>query len=293
MYRENIFEFMQQGNKTLFIPKNGGLCEYVRDLLPKIGLEKCPEDLEVVLTRGEDIPQLVCDWNEKGKLAYGITGDDLFDEFVLATGNKSLAMLNTYDWFDTKAEYLRPALCLMSRTGSFSEIPPKPTIAINRKYELTSKRYLGSVFSSYSVKVYAGDTESKVSNGITDYCVEIVYSGKSRKENGLKVIELIRFSDISLIGVQYKNPWQREYQQILQRKLSPTQSYTSKLLKDPNEIIKKLGQELAELVQAFVKGEGLVGESLDSIYSVMVALANSGKDWSELETALQNRWVND
>ena len=36
MFRENIFKFMKPGEKYLFVPKNGGLCDYVVEMLPEI-----------------------------------------------------------------------------------------------------------------------------------------------------------------------------------------------------------------------------------------------------------------
>ena len=99
MIRENILQFMSSGNKSLFIPKNGGLFNYVIGMLPEIGLDieysvldKIRSEkvgsielngLEILLARGEDIPQRVQDGLRSGKETYGLTGDDLFDEWRL------------------------------------------------------------------------------------------------------------------------------------------------------------------------------------------------------------------
>jgi hypothetical protein len=80
----------------------------------------CKCRLELILARGEDIPQRIIDLSDSGTLAFGLTGDDLFDEYVarytaandIAPG---LKLLNTYDWFDKEAEFRRPALCLMNK----------------------------------------------------------------------------------------------------------------------------------------------------------------------------------
>jgi len=284
MYKEKITEFIQK--ETLFIPKNGGLNDCIESLLPEIGVD---DKYEIVKARGEDIPAIIADFYEKGRIAYGLTGDDLFDEFVLATGNTTVKVLNTYDWFDRSAEFFRPALCFMGNVGDIVELPTNLTVAINKKYELTSRRFLDEKFLSYKTKVYAGDTESKVPE-IADCCVEVVYGGSTRKENDLQIIDIVRFSDISLIGPRIDNPWQREYQRIQGRKENPTDSYTSRTLQDPNEVTKKVGDETAELVRAYALQEGIVGEALDVFYATMLVLASSDKSWEEVENALKKRW---
>lgn len=93
MLRENIFQFIKD-NSTLFVPKNSGLNDYVRNMLPEIGIDVDPEDLkkgkykggikigsiEILLARGEDIPQRVSERNKAGRTTYGLTGNDLYDE---------------------------------------------------------------------------------------------------------------------------------------------------------------------------------------------------------------------
>ena len=218
MFRENIFEFTEMG--TLFVPKNGGLYDYVFEMLPDMGMEleswmgKKEADgfkqdgLEIVLARGEDIPQrtdeLIC--NQRS--AFGLTGDDLFDEYMLSQtldGNISpLIVLNTYDWFDENAKYNRPALCLMNKTGNFEDIPKNAKVAVNKKYENTSKVYLSKSYRlknlDLRIESYNGDTEKTVADGTNNCCIEIVYSGKTVEENDLEIVDIVRFSDIVLVG---------------------------------------------------------------------------------------------
>ena len=86
------------------------------------------------------------------------------------------------------------------------------------------------------------------------------------------------------------NPWAIEYKRIFEKAASPTDSYTSNLLKDPNEIVKKFGSESAEFVAALIENNGLKGEALDVIYATMVGLASRGTDWQQLEQQLKQRW---
>jgi len=316
MFRENIFNFMSEGKKTLLIPKNGGLNGYVREMLPEIGIDEAvvkeleratsfqrvtAGDLDLMLARGEDIPVRVRDLNESGDKAYGLTGDDLFDEFMFRWDDSDmypvdLTVLNTYDWFDPEAEYRRPALCLMNKTGKWEDVPLDASVAVNSKYSSQSERFLYEKASprgvKFKTKEYAGDTEGTVAEGLTDCCIEIVYGGSSRTDNGLEVVEVVRFSDIALIGATVpSNPWQIEFGRIRSRYETPTDSYTSRLVRDPNEIVKKFGQEGAEFIQAYTTKENLVGEALDVFYATMVGLANRGVQWNQIEESLQQRWL--
>lgn len=165
--------------------------------------------LEILNARGEDIPKRVDDCGLRGEVAYGLTGDDLFDEYMLGSDKSPLGVPNTYDWFDADAQYGRPALCLMNPSGNLPEPGSKVSVAVNRKYERTSRRYLearlGSASVDFEIATYAGDTENTIKEGTHDCCVEIVVRGakaadSAMMQTGLQVVEVVRFSDISLIG---------------------------------------------------------------------------------------------
>ena len=103
-----------------------------------------------------------------------------------------------------------------------------------------------------------GDTENTVAEGTHDWCIEVVYRGDNSPDSatsrtGLKVVEIVRFSDISLIGRRIPNPWAEEFRRITAVAQAPTGSSTSKLLGDKNEICKKVGEESAEFVRAFAE----------------------------------------
>ena len=126
MFREAIGLFVPEPKAKLYIPKNSGLHEYVNNLLSEIGVRNGGEftrvdesvgALEIISARGEDVPQRVDDCLLRGEVAYGLTGDDLFDEYMLGADDSPLGVLNTYDWFDPNAQFYRPALCLLNREG--------------------------------------------------------------------------------------------------------------------------------------------------------------------------------
>ncbi|MDE2706045.1 MAG: hypothetical protein OXI35_13325, partial [Gemmatimonadota bacterium] len=255
--------------------------------------------LEIISARGEDVPQRVDDCLLRGEVAYGLTGDDLFDEYMLGAGDSPLGVLNTYDWFDPNAQFYRPALCLLNREGQIPDSSAMVSIAVNKKYELSSRQFLSQRFQSsklqISIVAYAGDTENTVAEGTHDWCVEVVYRGERSPESamsktGLKVAEVVRFSDISLIGREIVNPWEEEYRRISAVAQKPTGSSTSKLLADSNAICKKVGEESAEFVRAFTQETGIPEEFNGVVYALMVAAAKLQVPWQEIEADLKSRW---
>ena len=309
MFREKIGLFIPEQQAKLYVPKNTGLNEYVNELLREVGVSDTGEFdrtdqstgiLEIIPARGEDVPQRVDDCLLRGENAYGLTGDDLCDEYLLDAFDSRIGVLNTYDWFDPGAQFSRPALCLLNRSGLIPDSPATVSIAVNKKYEGTSRQYLAQRFQSgqvqFSVVPYSGDTEHTVAEGTHDWCVEVVYRGESSPESamsraGLKVAEVVRFSDISLIGREIVNPWEEEYRRIFAVAQNPTESSTSMLLGDNNEICKKVGEESAEFVRAFTQEAGIPEEFNGVVYAMMVAAARLRVPWLEIENDLKSRWT--
>lgn len=219
MYRENIYEVMEataEKVSTLVIPTNTGLKGYAWKVLKEAGLDldKAQQsnkialrlgNLTLLLRRGEDIPQVVMDEFGLGNLVLGVTGDDLVDEYRLRNPKNTLKIENTYDWFDERAKYFRPALCLVGLSRNPENIPLEVTIALNGKYEFTGRLYISKnpklKGRKFYVKVYSGGLEYSVASGANEYGIDTVYSGDSVRENGLiEVGKPIRFSDLVVIS---------------------------------------------------------------------------------------------
>lgn len=70
----------------------------------------------------------------------------------------------------------------------------------------------------------------------------------------------------------------------------PEGSYTVRLLDDENLRLKKLGEEVSELVVALARREADVAdEAADLVYHLMVALEAVGSGWGDVEDALAKR----
>ena len=70
----------------------------------------------------------------------------------------------------------------------------------------------------------------------------------------------------------------------------PEGSYTTRLLEDENLRVKKLGEELSELIVALtLKEDSVTDEAADLVYHLMVALKGAGHSWAEVEQTLARR----
>ena len=186
---------------TFIIPKNSGL-----SICREIAKDYSGEILEV---RGEDIPLFVSDLSKQGKNVIGITGEDLYREFLLKNKYNNIIVLRTINWEDSKCLFGKPTLCLLGpKNKKLENLPKKLRICINRKYQkFTNKCCINKLVSEgYEIeKIYvSGASEEMFSRALVDLVVDIVYSGKSAEEAGMEVYEKIFCSDIVVIGGKIK-----------------------------------------------------------------------------------------
>ena len=75
------------------------------------------------------------------------------------------------------------------------------------------------------------------------------------------------------------------------KKSSEKQSYTSHLIKNPELLAKKIGEESSELIIDFIKNnkEGVIKESADLIYHVLVIWISLGINPEEIWKELSSR----
>ena len=84
----------------------------------------------------------------------------------------------------------------------------------------------------------------------------------------------------------------KELFQVLEerKKTNENVSYTSHLIKNPEFLAKKIGEESSELIIDFIKlnKEGIIKESTDLIYHMLVIWVSTGikpeEIWNELRT---------
>ncbi len=79
---------------------------------------------------------------------------------------------------------------------------------------------------------------------------------------------------------------------LQERKANPSpESYTTSLLADEDEIVKKIGEEAIEVILA-AKGQGdqrIVEETADLIYHLLVLLLSRNLSWNDIRAELSSR----
>lgn len=187
----------------IVVPNNRSLASYVDVTLRYLG--NPPKD-KVVVSRGEDVPFIIEELSQSGKKAVGATGRDLFKEYELSRYNTKLAIIKTINWYDKKAIFGKPVLCLLGpKDKKLEDLPKNLRVCINSKYKNLAKKYLNILEDKGCrfAKIYlSGSTESAYCNGISDLVIDIVYTGASMKNANLEVYDKIFESDFVIIGVK-------------------------------------------------------------------------------------------
>ncbi|MBI2140317.1 hypothetical protein HYU14_05310 [Candidatus Woesearchaeota archaeon] len=275
-------------------------------------------DIEVVKARGEDIPMLCDEYARKGVCACGLTGDDFADEYRARNPGSQLRFVDTIDWMIEysprlpwdERRFSRPTLCLIGGKGDkLPEEGEESSVAINSNFEFISRQYIEELREDGIILKTGLVLNGKMENFIPSDCrfgIEVVVSGKSLKyvdkdkktprNPYLDVLYKFRQSDMSVItswprnGQMQPNPefsldfvLKEQYGRIQERYKNPTESTTSKLLKDRNIATKKAGEEFAEAIAEFARNnkEGFKVEMQQAIWALMVMAVSLGISWDE------------
>lgn len=180
-------------------------------IIPKnTGLKKCREIIKningkIIEVRGEDVPLIISKLVKQGKRAVGITGEDLFKEFLLKNYNTKIKILKRVTWKDKNFIFEKPTLCLLGpKNKKLENLGKNLRVCISSKYKELAKKYCTNLLENkgYSFeKVYvSGSAEEFFYRGIVDLVIDIVCSGKSAEKVGLEVYDKIFESDIVIIG---------------------------------------------------------------------------------------------
>lgn len=193
----------------ILVPKNTNLQKYKKIALSLITDINPKKILEV---RGEDIPSWIVEFSKKGKKAIGLTGEDLYREYCLEQRkySRDIVVLKRINWYDEKALFKKPTLCLIGpKNKSLENLEKNITVCISAKYKKIAKKYLnflevrdGFIFK----KIYVnGSTEQSCSEGISDLIIDIVYTGSTIAKYGLTVYDKIMQSDFLILSSNVKN----------------------------------------------------------------------------------------
>jgi len=253
-------------------------------------------DAEILEFRGEDVPFIVEQFCKRGFKAFGITGNDLMQEY-LSKNQSRLQVIKTIPWQDESFLFKKPTLCLLAKKEkNFVGVDSSIVVAVNAKYERLSKNFLeklernGTKIQTITVN---GSTELAVEQGLAGACVEIVCTGASLEEFGLKIIERFFESDLVIVGYreQEENALERLSNTVNERILENSEgSYTASIVRN-GQVLKKLNEECFELTQAALqeRKSKIVWETADLLYFLAVLLAEKGVQFQEVWNELRRR----
>ena len=170
------------------LPK-GRLLPEIKKLFSKIGIdfdensrkliiESSQEGVKIAILRTWDIPKFV----NYGIADLGIVGKAILFETDLEN--------NFYEILD-----LNIGICRMSLASLDDKLPKNKKIKVATKYPLFAKDFFSKLSKDIDIVILKGAIEIAPILGLSDCIVDLVQTGKTLKENGLKELDLI--SDIS------------------------------------------------------------------------------------------------
>ena len=170
------------------LPK-GRLLPEIKKLFSKIGIdfdensrkliiESSQEGVKIAILRTWDIPKFV----NYGNADVAIVGKDILFETDLVN--------NFYEILD-----LNIGICRMSLASLDDKLPKNKKIKVATKYPLFAKDFFSKLSKDIDIVILKGAIEIAPILGLSDCIVDLVQTGKTLKENGLKELDLI--SDIS------------------------------------------------------------------------------------------------
>ena len=189
----------------LALPK-GRLLNEVKVLLEKVGIEfddksrkliinTSKDFIKVAILRTWDIPKFV----NYGAADIGVVGKDILFESNLEN--------NYYELED-----LGIGQCRMSLASLENKIPRQKKIRVASKYPEYTKKYFLENSKDMEILILKGAIEIAPVLGLADCIVDLVQTGQTLKENGLK--ELEKISDITSRLIVNKSSFKSKYKEI-------------------------------------------------------------------------------
>ena len=163
----------------------GRLIPEIKKLFSKIGIdfdensrkliiESSEENIKIAILRTWDIPKFV----NYGAADLGVVGKDILFETDLEN--------NYYEILDLKI-----GICRMSLASLDSKLPKNKKIKVATKYPSFAKDFFSKLSKDIDIVILKGAIEIAPILGLSDCIVDLVQTGKTLKENGLKELDLI------------------------------------------------------------------------------------------------------
>ena len=140
----------------------------------KLIIESSEENVKIAILRTWDIPKFV----NYGAADLGVVGKDILFETDLEN--------NYYEILDLKI-----GICRMSLASLDSKLPKNKKIKVATKYPSFAKDFFSKHSKDIDIVILKGAIEIAPILGLSDCIVDLVQTGKTLKENGLKELDLI------------------------------------------------------------------------------------------------------
>ena len=140
----------------------------------KLIIESSEENIKLAILRTWDIPKFV----NYGAADLGIVGKDILFETDLEN--------NYYEILDLKI-----GICRMSLASLDSKLPKNKKIKVATKYPSFARDFFSRLSKDIDIVILKGAIEIAPILGLSDCIVDLVQTGKTLKENGLKELDLI------------------------------------------------------------------------------------------------------
>lgn len=189
----------------IVVPKNSGL-KKCRELV-----EEKYKEAKIIEVRGEDVPFWIDSLAKREKQnqkqltnIIGITGEDLFREYIITNRDSNVLIKERIEWKDEKAMFGKPTLCLLGPINSRAKVfeNKKLKVLISSKYKAISNEFLEPFRKKgyqFDCSYVSGCVETGCVEGIADLIIDIVYSGSSIEKYELEIYDRILGSDIVLL----------------------------------------------------------------------------------------------
>lgn len=231
-------------------------------------------------SRGKDIPdEVLC-----GDCDVGFCGSDVFNEGLLGGKYRPLGFVA-----------LGSAGCELVLAKSRDDNDLDGSLRIATSYPLTAQYYCKKMgYDIERISNFGGRIEGKIAGRKYNAIVDIKESGDTLVANNLKVEVVLGKVTMGLVFRKEDydpndyvfDEWKlrqiletlmcRQIDLVRGRQPDQRSKNTSLLLSDENRLIKALGEENAELIRAVLRGEGVVTETADTLYSAFVANTRVG-----------------
>ena len=140
----------------------------------KLIIESSEENIKIAILRTWDIPKFV----NYGAADLGVVGKDILFEMDLEN--------NYYEILDLKI-----GICRMSLASLDNKLPKNKKIKVATKYPSFAKDFFSKLSKDIDIVILKGAIEIAPILGLSDCIVDLVQTGKTLKENGLKELDLI------------------------------------------------------------------------------------------------------